>query len=645
MASVQRASPRFPDPLPLRGTFSLHRLGPENASNGVMPTARSPYLVPLGLLGVAVICLLFLGLRAAVGERAAAEAHARTRLRAGAAEGARQVLDAVTRLRRQALERGPQVGRLVDGRFLAPGEPVVLTEPTPVRGRDPVGEWLLARAEQAEFGDKGAAVAAPGDSAEGLYRAAAAAEQRDPAIRQLALKRLAGWLLKEGREADAVAVRDEFLESMSPADQTRCRSALLFRALSPERDATLADDLLACVGGPDEGVALGLLEQAGLAEAGRVAGRRREVERLRRWGSLVADQGDLEAEQDNTGDAAAIVDAILVVRVELADVGTLFAEQPLPVLPADVVLLPPETATPATAELLVETVAVGDLLPGTRVAATRSMSSVAREADSRSALTLAALFLLLSGLGLAVWLMVRAARRESIAARDRARFVAQVGHDLRTPLALIRMYAETLASGKVTDKDEAREFAGIAAREARRLSGLVGSVLDLSRAESDRVAASGLDLGRLVEDVVAAHRPLFEEERMALELTLPEAAIMVTGDPDSLRGALANLLENGLRHAASGGRLEVGVETAGREVRVRVADRGPGLPSESDMQVDNLFERFTRGPEAGGRGAGLGLALVREVAERHGGRVSARDRSEGGALFVLTLPCAAGESA
>jgi two-component system phosphate regulon sensor histidine kinase PhoR len=247
--------------------------------------------------------------------------------------------------------------------------------------------------------------------------------------------------------------------------------------------------------------------------------------------------------------------------------------------------------------------------------------------------------LLVSG-GAALWLMQRAARREAEAVRVRSQFITRIGHDLRTPLTLIRMYAETLAAGKVTDADQAREFAGIAMREAERLSKLVAKVLDFSRGglEQDRpVEHRPIDVNELTASVVLAHRPAFEQLGIAVTMHAVDAdpAPRVIGDRDALRGALGNLLENVLHHAAEGRLLEARVASHDGVVEIQVLDRGPGLPP---AVRDRLFERFVRGPDASGTGIGLGLALVREIAEAHGGSVRAEDRHGGGATFTIVLP-------
>src|SRR5262249_5941680 len=118
-------------------------------------------------------------------------------------------------------------------------------------------------------------------------------------------------------------------------------------------------------------------------------------------------------------------------------------------------------------------------------------------------------------------------------------------------------------------------------------------------------------------------------------LTVNGNDLRVTGDHASLATAFGNLIANALAHAASGGRTEIEARADGDSVEVRVSDRGPGLPPGLG---ERIFEPFVRGPHARPGGTGLGLALVREVAGAHGGRIVAHDREGGGATFTLRLP-------
>jgi len=270
-------------------------------------------------------------------------------------------------------------------------------------------------------------------------------------------------------------------------------------------------------------------------------------------------------------------------------------------------------------------------------------AAVDAEARTRAALLGTALGVLVAGGGAALALSVRAARRAAAAARERSAFIAQVGHDLRTPLARIRLYAETLATGRVADPAEAREFASVALRESERLSGLVEKVLDLSRFESGARAfrPERLDLRALSREVADSHRALFDREGMRLIGPARGEPIPISADADALRGAIGNLLENALRHAAAGREAEVDAAIRSGRAEVSVLDRGPGIPPDL---LPRLFARFVQGAERKAGGVGLGLALVREVAAAHRGTARAEPRAGGGAAFTISLPLAPEDS-
>jgi signal transduction histidine kinase len=198
------------------------------------------------------------------------------------------------------------------------------------------------------------------------------------------------------------------------------------------------------------------------------------------------------------------------------------------------------------------------------------------------------------------------------------------------------MYAETVAAGRTRGPEETREFATVAVREAEALTGMVERVLDFSRAAEAQApeARVPLDLAALAEETAVWHRPLLERRGVRLEFRAG-GPLPVLGDAAALRGAVSNLVENAARHGASGESVEVEARRAGSMAEVRVRDRGPGIPAGMERRI---FERFVRGPGAVGSGAGLGLSLVRDAAESHGGRAEASNRSGGGAEFVLAVP-------
>ncbi|MGM0574513.1 MAG: sensor histidine kinase [Myxococcota bacterium] len=225
-------------------------------------------------------------------------------------------------------------------------------------------------------------------------------------------------------------------------------------------------------------------------------------------------------------------------------------------------------------------------------------------------------------------------------------FVANVSHEIRTPISVIRANAETLLDGALEDPQAARAFTDAIHRHADRLSRLVEDLLDLARIESGRLDLSPrrLELAVLVRGVVEDLRPVADERRHALAVEIPED-LAVRGDPEALDHALSNLVDNALQYTPPGGQVTVRARPADGAVRVEVVDDGPGIPAQ---QRDRIFERFYRVDPGRSRdrgGTGLGLSIVKHLVTAMGGSVGVEvarpDASERpGSVFWFTLPAA-----
>src|SRR5690606_20955813 len=228
------------------------------------------------------------------------------------------------------------------------------------------------------------------------------------------------------------------------------------------------------------------------------------------------------------------------------------------------------------------------------------------------------------------------ARRLEATRRD---VVANASHELKTPVTGIQALADSLAMAMDRDPDRARSMVGRVQHEATRLTRMVRDLLDLTRLEeaTAQPARQRVDLGEVVRGQVARLGRLAEEREVAVDCQV-EGAAPVVGIPEDLKMIVANLLANAIQYNRSGGTVTV---TAGREgdvVRLVVADTGIGIP-EADR--DRIFERFYRVDKARSRalgGTGLGLSLVRNAAERHGGRVTVDSVLGVGSTFTVELP-------
>jgi signal transduction histidine kinase len=273
----------------------------------------------------------------------------------------------------------------------------------------------------------------------------------------------------------------------------------------------------------------------------------------------------------------------------------------------------------------------------------RSIEEEARRlAITKSALVGFIDLLLLAGLGL-VWANVR---RELRLSRLKSDFVANVSHELKTPLALIRLFAETLELGRVPSEDKKTQYHRIINKESRRLTQLINNILDFSRIEAGRKEYRLVrsDLAAVVRDVVDAYRFQIEQHGFALDLDVAEDLPEMRIDPEAISQALINLLNNAIKYSPEEKSIRVSVRSEAGRVLVSVADRGIGIPKAEQKRI---FEKFYRAESSlvhTTKGSGLGLALVQHITEAHGGRVEVTSAPGQGSTFTLSLPVA-GEAA
>jgi signal transduction histidine kinase len=228
--------------------------------------------------------------------------------------------------------------------------------------------------------------------------------------------------------------------------------------------------------------------------------------------------------------------------------------------------------------------------------------------------------------------------------RMRRELVANVSHDLRSPLASIQGYLETvhMKDGDLAP-DERQRYVKTALRNARRLSDLVGELFELSKLETEQVEPTmePFPIAELVQDVVMQYEPQAEEQAVALEADLPERHARVRADIGLVERALSNLIDNAIQYTPNGGVVAVRVANEAQAVRVEVSDTGPGIPED---ELPHIFERFYRVDKSRDRdkgGAGLGLAIAKTILELHDGRLAVESTVGEGTTFRFRLPVAA----
>jgi len=234
----------------------------------------------------------------------------------------------------------------------------------------------------------------------------------------------------------------------------------------------------------------------------------------------------------------------------------------------------------------------------------------------------------------------------------RADFVANASHELRTPLAALLGFIETLQGPAKSDAVAREKFLGIMQAQATRMARLIDDLLSLSRIELNAhlQPSTPVDLAVIVRQVLDGLQTLARDREVDIKVSTPESPVIVLGDRDELIRALENLVENSLKYGAAGKRVDVtlapGQTRAGApEARLSVRDYGPGIAPE---HLPRLTERFYRVDVADSRqqgGTGLGLALVKHVLNRHGGRLSIESTLGQGASFTMHLPLRTADSA
>ena len=217
-------------------------------------------------------------------------------------------------------------------------------------------------------------------------------------------------------------------------------------------------------------------------------------------------------------------------------------------------------------------------------------------------------------------------------------FVANVSHELKTPLTSIKGFIETLIDGAIDDREAARRFLGIIHQETERLNHIIADLLDLSKLESGRtdLNVSSINLEELVDEVVITVENRLRDKNLALTRTIE--AKVISGDEDLLREVIVNLVDNAMKYTPNGGSIRIGSAELLEGVEVYVEDTGYGIPDES---LPRLFERFYRVDKGRSRemgGTGLGLSIVKHIIERHGGKVSVSSELGKGSRFAFVIP-------
>lgn len=221
---------------------------------------------------------------------------------------------------------------------------------------------------------------------------------------------------------------------------------------------------------------------------------------------------------------------------------------------------------------------------------------------------------------------------------QRRRFVSDASHELKTPLASIRLLSDSIVQTEDMDPDTVREFVSDIGNEAQRLQRTTEKLLDLSRLDDDvQIVPEPVDVKQITVDALVMLRPLAEERKVRIKCDLDDGCVvMATGD--DMFHIVFNLMENAVKYNVDGGSVNVSLKGDEATVRLTVADTGIGIPEEDRL---NIFSRFYRVDKARSReagGSGLGLSIVHDAVQAHGGSIAVGQNKPQGSKFIVSFP-------
>ena len=258
--------------------------------------------------------------------------------------------------------------------------------------------------------------------------------------------------------------------------------------------------------------------------------------------------------------------------------------------------------------------------------------------------SLALSLFVLSLLVLGIILTLRATAREIRLAEAKSTFVSNVSHELKTPLALIRLFAETLELGRVRSSDKAQEYYRIISNESRRLTQLINNILDFSRIEAGRkeYQFETTDVAQVVREVVETYQYPLENAGFKIITEIESNLPAVKIDWDAMSQAVLNLVNNAVKYSAEIKRIDIRVRSAEGHIAVEVADQGIGIQTSEQEKIFEKFYRISTGLVHDRKGSGLGLALVDHIVKAHRGEIVVESKLGKGSRFTVLIPLATG---
>jgi signal transduction histidine kinase len=237
----------------------------------------------------------------------------------------------------------------------------------------------------------------------------------------------------------------------------------------------------------------------------------------------------------------------------------------------------------------------------------------------------------------ALALIVRANREAAALAAMKAEFVSSVTHEMKTPLAFIRLASDTLAKGRYSSKEKIEQYSKMLAVEAQHLTHLIDNVLNYARISDTKrtYAFEPIDVPELIEESLDRFHPQLSECGFDVQVRLPVDLPRIRGDRAMLPHAIDNLIDNAIKYGDAGRFLMISADAGEGRVRIQVTDRGQGIQRD---ELTRVFEKFYRGRGTGRRGSGLGLTIAQRIVHDHGGRISIRSTPGAGTTVELSMP-------
>jgi len=239
-----------------------------------------------------------------------------------------------------------------------------------------------------------------------------------------------------------------------------------------------------------------------------------------------------------------------------------------------------------------------------------------------------------------VYLTMKDMSRELEVTKMKSDFVSNVSHELKTPLALIRMFSETLLMGRVKDDARRQEYYDVITRESERLTALINNVLDFSKIDAGRrtYEMAPASVEEVIRNTLGAYRYDLAKEEFEVQVEVEPDLPPVVMDDDAVSQALLNLLNNAVKYSGERKRIAVRAWREGDYIHISVTDSGIGISKEDQKKIFDMFFRAADDSVRAVRGTGLGLAITKHTAEAHGGTVTVESTLGQGSTFTIVLP-------